>query len=273
MDIFSRLQYGTVFSKWIQTQRNFSVLDLSRASIRDEVPRWFWSVSPFLGSLFLLDNQISGTIPSLSSMTSLSDLNLANNSISGHISSFNANVYSVVLSGNILNGSISSICEIRHGKLMFLDLSNNKLGGEVPNCWENVPNLGILNLAKNNFSSEIPPFLGSFILRFFQRLQLIDVGGNELTGEIPTWIGEMHGMRNLNLGINKFHGRIPPEICNLTFIQIIDLSINNLSGKLPDCFNNFTQMARQDTDKSVFGLRFGSHMMLSFQMRLLYSTL
>ncbi|XP_057792812.1 receptor-like protein EIX1 [Salvia miltiorrhiza] len=258
---------GPSFPKWIQTQENLSSLYLSGGGIRDEAPTWLWTISPSLEALFLSYNQITGSVPNLSS-TSIRTLDLSNNSFSGPIPLFSAiNARNIQLSGNMFSGSISSICKIpQYRQLRRLYLSNNKLAGEIPNCWDKMPNLDSLNLADNSFSGEIPRSFGSLLhlfalqlrgnnlsgelpstLRLCQHLRLVDVGGNALTGEIPTWIGDLDNMAFLNLHGNKLHGNIPPQICNLTHIRILDLSINMLSGKIPDCFNNFTTMAHKST--------------------------
>ncbi|XP_057792811.1 receptor-like protein EIX1 [Salvia miltiorrhiza] len=264
--ILAGCNVGPSFPKWIQTQRNFSLLDLSRAGIRDEAPTWLWTISPSLEALYLSDNQITGYVPNLSS-TSITYLDLSNNNFSGPIPLFYANAHFIQLNGNMFSGSISSICKLPQNLVWSLDLSNNKLAGEIPNCWEKMPYLFSLNLADNSFSGEIPRSLGSNLLEFnalqlrgnnlsgelpstlrlCQEMELIDVGGNELTGEIPTWIGDLDNMAFLNLHGNKLHGNIPPQICNLTHIRILDLSMNYLSGKIPDCFNNFTTLAQKNT--------------------------
>ncbi|XP_057792810.1 receptor-like protein EIX2 [Salvia miltiorrhiza] len=268
---------GPSFPKWIQTQRNLLDLDLSRGGIRDEAPTWLWTISPSLYSLFLSDNLITGSVPNLSS-TSITNLDLSNNSFSGPIPLFYANARLIKLNGNMFSGSISSICTIpQYLQLLSLYLSNNKLAGEIANCWDKMPNLDTLNLADNNFSGEIPLSLGSNLLelnalqlrgnnlsgelpstlRLCQKLRLLDVGGNELRGEIPTWIGDLYNMQFLNLHGNKLHRSIPPQICNLTRIRILDLSMNYLSGKIPDCFNNFTTLAQKNT--ILVNVWFGFH--------------
>ena len=82
---------GPSFPKWIELQRNIAFLDLSSANIADEAPTWLWSISPLLENVLLSDNQISGTIPNLSS-TSIKHLDICNNSFSGPIPLFYANV-------------------------------------------------------------------------------------------------------------------------------------------------------------------------------------
>ncbi|XP_047952037.1 receptor-like protein EIX2 [Salvia hispanica] len=268
---------GPYFPKWIRSQRNLSSLDLTSANIRDEVPIWLWNTSSLLDFLFISDNQISGTIPNLSS-TSILYMDLSYNQFSGPIPLFPATTYEIQLSGNMFSGSISSICETHHDQLETLRLSNNLLEGQVPNCWEKMPELYSINLANNKFSGEIPGSLVElqnlralqmhgnnlsgelpYSLRHCHRLIIIDVGGNKLTGEVPTWIGQLHNMLILNLRGNKLHGSIPYQICNLTFIQILDLSINNFSSIIPDCFNNFTVLSSKyiqnpDFDEYLFGL-------------------
>ncbi|XP_047938877.1 receptor-like protein EIX2 isoform X2 [Salvia hispanica] len=263
---------GPSFPKWIQTQRSFTTLDISRANITDEIPAWLWNVSPSLANLYLSDNQITGIIPNLSSIP-ITVIDLSNNRLSGSIPLFYAYVELVQLSGNMLSGSISSICSVFYGRFWILDLSNNQLAGEIPNCWEQLPNLFSLSLANNRLWGEIPSSLGHLhdlaalqlrgnslsgefpsALRSCHNMQLVDVAENELTGDIPSWFGEMYKMTFLNLGTNKLHGSIPDEICNYTSIRIIDLSKNILSGKLPDCFNNFTSMAQNSTPADLVRL-------------------
>ncbi|XP_047949630.1 receptor-like protein EIX2 [Salvia hispanica] len=196
---------GPYFPKWIRSQKNLSSLYLSGANIRDEAPIWLWNTSSLL-YISLSDNQISGSIPNLSS-TSIVFMDLSYNQFSGLIPLFPATTFEIHLSGNMFSGSISSICETHHDQLEALRLSNNLLEGQVPNCWEKMPELYSINLANNKFSGEIPGSLVElqnlfslqmhgnnlsgelpYSLRHCQTLSVFDVGGNKLTGEIPTWI-------------------------------------------------------------------------------------
>ncbi|XP_047949649.1 receptor-like protein EIX1 [Salvia hispanica] len=266
----ARCNVGPYFPKWIQFQRNLSYLDLSSANITDEAPKWLWHSSSFLRYLYLYDNKISGTVPNLSS-TSIELMDISYNHFSGSIPLFPANAYGIYLSGNMFTGSISSICNTHHLQLRYLLIAHNKLSGDVPNCWENMPNLHTLHLVNNSFSGEIPASFGNlknlvalkmndnnlsgelpYSLRHCQELRFIHVGGNNLNGEIPAWIGQMYKMQFLILRGNKLHGSIPLEICHLTNIHVLDLSINNLSSIIPDCLNNLTTLASKNA--SYFGL-------------------
>ncbi|XP_047965281.1 receptor-like protein EIX2 [Salvia hispanica] len=85
---------GPYFPKWIRSQRNLSSLDLTSANIRDEVPIWLWNTSSLLDVLSLSDNQISGTIPNLSS-TSIMFMDVSYNQFSGPIPLFPATTYEI----------------------------------------------------------------------------------------------------------------------------------------------------------------------------------
>ncbi|KAK6783890.1 hypothetical protein RDI58_017344 [Solanum bulbocastanum] len=88
----------------------------------------------------------------------------------------------------------------------------------------------------------------------WQRLQILDFGGNKLTGKIPAWIGtDLLNLRILSLRFNRFCGNIPSIICQLQSLQILDLSANGLSGEIPHCFNNFTLLYQDDSSGEPMG--------------------
>ena len=148
----ARRNVGPYFPKWLQTQRNLAYLNLIGANIT-QAPKWLGSMSPLLGELCLSYNQISGTIPNLSS-TSIYYMDLSYNQFLGPIPLFPVNATIILLNGNMLSASASSICKSPQ-RYFVLDLSNNQLSGEVPNCWDKMPGLRYLNLANNSFSGVI----------------------------------------------------------------------------------------------------------------------
>jgi hypothetical protein len=78
-------------------------------------------------------------------------------------------------------------------------------------------------------------------------LLLLDLGENEFSGEVPTWIGtQLTNLTVFSLGKNKFFGRIPAQICLLTYVQVLDLSRNNLSRSIPNCVNNFSALVQRE---------------------------
>ncbi|CAN4112949.1 unnamed protein product [Withania somnifera] len=250
---------GPSFPKWLQNQNNYTVLDISLASISDKLPSWFSGFPTNLKVLNLSNNQISGRVSDLIANTyAYMVIDLSSNNFSGPLPLVPTNVQIFYLHKNQFVGSISSICRSTTAATS-LDLSHNQFSGELPDCWMNMTNLNVLNLAYNNFSGEVPHSMGSLtnlkalfirqnsfrgMLPSFsqcQQLQILDLGGNKLTGRIPAWIGtDLLNLRILSLRFNRLHGSIPSIICQLQFLQILDLSANGLSGTIPHCFNNFT---------------------------------
>ncbi|KAL5567878.1 hypothetical protein UlMin_024453 [Ulmus minor] len=127
------------------------------------------------------------------------------------------------------SGSISSLCATRLS-LIALDLSNNNLSGELPNCWMQLDNLFFLNLANNHFSGKLPASLGNS-----SRTNLIlDLANNNFSGSIlPIW-NIIPQIQILNLRKNNFSGEIPSfQSCDN--LQFLDLGDNKISGRIPEC--------------------------------------
>ncbi|XP_058727532.1 receptor-like protein EIX2 [Vicia villosa] len=94
----------------------------------------------------------------------------------------------------------------------------------------------------NNFSGHIPD-----TLRNCHFLTFLDLGSNQLTGSIQSWIGtEMMILETLILSRNSFDESIPTTLCQLKSLRLLDLSENQLKGEIPRCV--FPAMA---TDESV----------------------
>nr|POE67249.1 serine/threonine-protein kinase bri1-like 2 [Quercus suber] len=135
--------------------------------------------------------------------------------------------------------------------LMVVDIANNNLSGKIPNSMGFLNSLEVLVLSNNNLYGEIPSSLRNCSLRS------IDLGGNYLSGNLPSRIGSHVLM--LRLRSNLFSGIIPRQ-CNsyfgvqeyqeetilvtkgqellygriLEFVSSIDLSGNHLTGEIPN---------------------------------------
>ncbi|KAL6661908.1 hypothetical protein ACP70R_001292 [Stipagrostis hirtigluma subsp. patula] len=143
-----------------------------------------------------------------------------------------------------------------------IDLSNNELSGELPNCWRKNTNLYIIDFSSNNFWGEIPPTIGSLSslvtlhlgknnlsgmwptsLQSCNRLMFLDLEENNLSGNIPTWIGNgLQTLVFLSLGSNQFSGEIPAELSQLHALQYLDFGNNKLSGPVPHFLGDLTAL-------------------------------
>ena len=68
------------------------------------------------------------------------------------------------------------------------------------------------------------------------------LGNNNLTGGIPTEIGNLVMLIHLGLGGNELTGNIPPELGQLTTLTWINLSGNNLTGTIPTEFEDLSEL-------------------------------
>ncbi|KAJ7955493.1 Leucine-rich repeat receptor protein kinase [Quillaja saponaria] len=261
---------GPMFPKWIRTQRNFFYLDISNAGISDTIPTWLWDLSP-IRLLNLSHNHISGKLPA-DLWTTFSRncrvIDLSFNDLEGTLPPLLlSNLTILTLSKNRFSGSLSSLCKIiGDNRLSALDISDNLLSGEIPNCHHTqYQNLSHLNFANNNLSGEIPSFVGTLSnllhldlhnnslsgklppsMKNCSHLNVLDLGNNRFFGNIPSWIGEsLLSLKFLILRSNEFYGEIPLQMCQLTNIKVLDLSMNKIIGIIPKCFSHFSNMAQK----------------------------
>ena len=94
-----------------------------------------------------------------------------------------------------------------------------------------------IHLNNNNLSGTIPTTLGD--LELLQNLYLYE---NQLTGAIPTSIENITYLRQLKLNDNQLTGNIPSEIGNLLSLEKIMLHNNQLSGSIPIEIGNLTKL-------------------------------
>ncbi|KAI7728649.1 hypothetical protein M8C21_007269 [Ambrosia artemisiifolia] len=96
-----------------------------------------------------------------------------------------------------------------------------------------------LDLSCNKLIGEIPPELG--ILTHILNLNL---SHNKLTGPIPVSLSNLTEIESLDLSFNGLTGKVPSELIQLKYLAVFNVSYNNLSGKLPEWkaqFATFTE--------------------------------
>ena len=94
-----------------------------------------------------------------------------------------------------------------------------------------------LDLSNNNLTGEIPSEIGNLT-----RLQRLDLSANNLTGAIPSEMANLTSLETLVLLGNSLSGEIPSEIGNLTRLQRLLLTSNSLSGEIPSAIGNLTRL-------------------------------
>ncbi|KAF7103847.1 hypothetical protein CFC21_104785 [Triticum aestivum] len=266
-----------LFPAWLEGQVGLSFLDLTSASIKDKLPKWFSTTFANVIKLYLSANEIYGRLPTnMDVMTSLSYLYLDSNQLSGGIPqlpmslsildiSMNSlsgpfpenfaalDIWFLRLSSNSLTGQIpESLCQMHY--LQILVLSNNLFEGEFPRCFE-TSSLMMLLLSNNRLSGMFPAFL-----RKNTNLEVLDLSQNEFSGRVPMWIGELVSLEILQLSYNTFSHSIPSTITNLSSLIQLNLAGNSISGVIPWNLSSLTGMPSEGSPSSLTDPRYDIYM-------------
>ncbi|XP_035832372.1 receptor-like protein 46 [Helianthus annuus] len=199
------------------------VLDLGNNEFSGNIPKWIGEELSELRILRLHKNNFTGGIPhSLCKCSSLHILDIAHNNLTGSIphcfgklsgmvearDAFNYQVYykeeehlmDVI---QVFKGSELDYTKTRY-IVVNMDLSSNKLTGEIPPEITALAMLMGLNLSHNHLSGSIPDSIGNM-----KALASLDFSDNQLSGTIPPSMAALNDLSSLNLSYNKLSGRIP----------------------------------------------------------------
>jgi len=127
--------------------------------------------------------------------------------------------------------------------LYYLDISANKIGGQVPQWLWSLPELQYVNISQNSFSGFEGP---ADVIQRCGELLMLDISSNTFQDPFPL----LPNSTTIFLGSdNRFSGEIPKTICKLVSLDTLVLSNNNFNGSIPRCFEKF------NTTLSVLHLR------------------
>ena len=115
----------------------------------------------------------------------------------------------------------------------------------IPSEIGNLTNLITLDIGYNQLTGEISSELGNLT-----NLTSLDLGSNQLTGEIPLELGNLDNLYYLNLSDNQLSGQIPESICILSLETYVGLNWNSFCPPYPDCGSGpITSENSQDTSE------------------------
>ncbi|KAK2967109.1 hypothetical protein RJ640_004085 [Escallonia rubra] len=202
---------------------NLKFLDLGENRLSENVPDWIGENLKSLQVLRLRKNNFGGGIPpELCRLQSLTVIDLGSNNLTGKIPACLSNLTGMVTNGSTRRNSsfyVSSTiyqqmmaaikgAEIEYtstlGLLVIMDLSSNKLEGEIPEELTRLSGLLGLNLSHNHLTGSIPDNVGGL-----KSLMSLDLSNNHLSGKIPLSLGALTSMSHLNLSYNNLSGPIP----------------------------------------------------------------
>ncbi|PIA54655.1 hypothetical protein AQUCO_00900905v1 [Aquilegia coerulea] len=226
-------EVGMEFISSLSNSPKLQVFAVNSNKLTGKLPRSIGNLSKVLSQLYMGNNHFEGTIPAeISELAGLTLLSLEMNSFTGTIPSsigMMPILQRLSLSGNKLTANTGIAWKSHQLRLQILDLSVNMLNGTIPREIVNIPNLSnLLNLSSNSLTGSLPTDIGKLTV-----VQDIDVSKNHLFGEIPVSIGKCSSLTFLDLSKNSFQGPIPNSLGDLGSLAYINLSSNELSGTIP----------------------------------------
>ncbi|XP_025696615.3 receptor-like protein 54 [Arachis hypogaea] len=233
---------------WIMNLTTLNRLNLKENNLQGEIP-YFLFMLENLTYLDLVDNMLEGQIEldMLSKLKKLTALGLGGgNKLSFHEGN---NTSKVTFPAQIQVLHLSS-CNIVHfpnfiqhlqeltdlyisdnsiKTIPSLEISNNLLMGEICPSICNLQSLVDLDLSSNNLVGMIPSCLGSFS----QSLQLLNVSGNKLTGNIPQIYVKGNVLQLIDFSSNKLYGQLPRALVNCRMLEFLDVRHNHFNDSFP----------------------------------------
>ncbi|XP_042033547.1 probable LRR receptor-like serine/threonine-protein kinase At3g47570 [Salvia splendens] len=221
------------------------LLDLSWNNFSSTLPSNIGLSLPNLQNLHLHSNKLSGPIPaSINNASQLEELFLLDNSFTGFIPSFPSLrlLTSFLLSINSLSATremefLSSLTNSEH--LEVVEISGNPLlGCALPNSIGNLSqSLEIFLVHDAGIRGVIPSEIGNLA-----SLIDIELHNNQLSGSIPATMGNLKKLGRLSLYENQLQGSIPLEFCEMSSLVELYMSNNEFKGPIPECLGGMQSL-------------------------------
>ncbi|XVF20216.1 hypothetical protein REPUB_Repub11eG0178700 [Reevesia pubescens] len=85
-----------------------------------------------------------------------------------------------------------------------------------------------INLSCNRLTGQIPLEIGNL-----SDIHALNLSHNNLIGHVPSTLSKLKQIESLDLSYNNLTGRIPVQLVELNALEVFNVSYNNLSGSIP----------------------------------------
>ncbi|KAH9699631.1 Receptor-like protein 13 [Citrus sinensis] len=233
--------------------------DLSYNSLHGSIPNWIDRL-PQLNYLLLAHNYIKGEIPvQLCQLKEVRLIDLSHNNLSGHIppclvnTSLSEGHHEAVAPTSSSCGRASGYASpcakntsgLPMGKEETVQFTTKNMSyyyqGRI------LTSMSGIDLSCNKLTGEIPTQIG-----YLTRIRALNLSHNNLTGTIPTTFSNLKQIESLDLSYNLLHGKIPSQLTVLNTLAVFTVAYNNLSGKIPDRVAQFSTFEEDSYEGNPF---------------------
>ncbi|KAH9723339.1 Receptor-like protein 1 [Citrus sinensis] len=230
-------------------------LDLSYNRLHGSIPNWIDKL-PQLSYILLANNYIEGEIPvQLCQLKEVRLIDLSHNNLSGHIPPCLVNT---ALTEGYYDAVAPTWDHASAPALSYFPPNGSPMGKEetVQFTTKNMSyyyrgriltSMSGIDLSCNKLTGEIPTQIG-----YLTRIRALNLSHNNLTGTIPTTFSNLKQIESLDLSYNLLHGKIPPQLIVLNTLAVFRVAYNNLSGKIPDRVAQFSTFEEDSYEGNPF---------------------
>ncbi|KAL3737445.1 hypothetical protein ACJRO7_026244 [Eucalyptus globulus] len=201
------------------TTCHITQLKVYAMSVASPIPDELWNLT-YLSNLNLAQNLLTGSLsPSIGNLTRMQYLTVGINALSGE-----------------LPPQLGQLTE-----LLSFYIDSSGVTGEIPSAFSKLKNLQKVWASDNNFTGNIPEFIGNW-----SQLTQLFLQGNSFEGSIPSTFSNLTALTDLRISDVSNVSSSLEFIKNMKNLTILILRNNNISDSLPSNFSGYQGLIQLD---------------------------